>query len=334
MYSRGIGVELDLEKAFMYYQEAALEGNGAAQNGLATMYLHGRGVPMNKQKAMMLFRLAAKQGNADAFYNLGVLSLKGGIMIHELQPRADHYHDEHEEETETASADSVVTVPDYETAYGYFYVAAQQGHTLSMHKAARLSMSGIGTIRSCSQALDFMKQVAERGVWDQELRQAYRAYTRGDYSLALRKYIVLAEQGYEIAQHNAAWMLEQQLGTSSAVVSSPDLRKTAKDAANSPIELSLKKAKNNLGELTLRLYKNAASQGNIDANLKIGDFYFYGPDAIAGIDVNYERAMAHYALAASRNAQASFNLGFMYQYGIGSTQDFFLAKRYYDLSRA
>ena len=43
--------------------------------------------------------------------------------------------------------------------------------------------------------------------------------------------------------------------------------------------------------------------------------------------------MAHYAMAANRNAQASFNLGYMYEHGIGSSQDFLLAKRYYDLAK-
>ena len=69
----------------------------------------------------MLFRTAAKQGNADAFYNLGVLSLQG-----ELQADGS---------------------PEYETAFGYFHVAAQHGHTLSMHKVAHVCR--LGTARIC-----------------------------------------------------------------------------------------------------------------------------------------------------------------------------------------
>ncbi|OQS02983.1 sel-1 family protein [Thraustotheca clavata] len=276
MYANGIGVDVDMKRAFEFFQEAAHEGNAAAQNGLATMYLRGHGVKENKSKAIMLFRTAAKQGNADAFYNLGVLSLQG-----QLQTDGS---------------------PEYESAFGYFHVAAQHGHTLSMHKVAHMTMHGIGTVRSCKTALDYMKHVAERGVWDSELRSAYRAYVDGDYSVAFRKYVVMAEQGYEVAQHNAAYMLEQQLGMSAEVA---------------------------LGEQTIRFYKAAAGQGNVEANLKLGDFFYYGYGATAP---NYIRAMAHYSLAANRNAQASFNLGYMYEHGIGSSQDFLLAKRYYDLA--
>ena len=45
-------------------------------------------------------------------------------------------------------------------------------------------------------------------------------------------------------------------------------------------------------------------------------------------------AAAHYkAAASSSSARAMFNLGFLYQFGIGLDQDFPLAKRYYDSAR-
>ena len=56
---------------------------------------------------------------------------------------------------------------------------------------------------------------------------------KGDYTQAFRKYVVMAEQGYEVAQHNAAYLLEHQLGMSPAVA---------------------------LGDQTIRMYKAAAGQ--------------------------------------------------------------------------
>ncbi|CAK4086838.1 unnamed protein product [Aphanomyces euteiches] len=277
IYSRGIGVDVDYSKGFQFFQEAAHEGHAAAQNGLATMYLHGHGVKQNQGKAITLFRTAAKQGNADAFYNLGLLALQGA-----LQPDQS---------------------PDFDAAYGYFQVAAQHGHTLSMHKVGHMTMNGIGVARSCRTALDYMKTVAERGRWEQELRRAYQAYTNGEYTTAFRQYVVLAEQGYEVAQHNAAWMLEEQLGMPPAVAH---------------------------GDGTIRMYKAAAAQGNVEANLKLGDFFYYGYGTATV--ANHAKAMAHYVAASTKNGQASFNLGFMYEHGVGTNQDFMLAKRYYDLS--
>ncbi|RHY28277.1 hypothetical protein DYB32_006103 [Aphanomyces invadans] len=243
IYANGIGVDVDMDKAFAYYQEAAHEGNAASQNGLASLYLHGHGVKENKAKAISLFRTAAKQGNADAFYNLGLLALQGALQVDGS--------------------------PDFEAAYGYFQVAAQHGHTLSMHKVGHMAMNGIG----------------------------------GDYTTAFRTYVVLAEQGYEVAQHNAAWMLESQLG------------------------MSFKHA---LGDGTIRLYKAAAAQGNVDANVKLGDFYYYGYGTSTA--PSFAKAMAHYIAASTKHGQASYNLGYMYEHGVGATQDFLLAKRYYDLS--
>lgn len=79
------------------------------------------------------------------------------------------------------------------------------------------------------------------------------------------------------------------------------------------------------------LYKLAAQQGNAEAALKVGDFYYYGN----GVQRNYNRSVQFYHLSAgAKHAQARFNLGFMYQHGLGVPQDFHLAQRYYDAAIA
>lgn len=68
-------------------------------------------------------------------------------------------------------------------------------------------------------------------------------------------------------------------------------------------------------------------QGNVPALLKLGDSAWYG----RGAPRDWHRAAQLYAYAAKlRDAQASFNLGFMHQFGVGLPQDLALAKRYYD----
>jgi TPR repeat protein len=75
------------------------------------------------------------------------------------------------------------------------------------------------------------------------------------------------------------------------------------------------------------LYRLAAQQGSSEAQLKQGDFYYYG----IGVPVDYNRSVQFYLLATnSKHAQAAFNLGYMYQRGIGVPADYHLAKRYYD----
>ena len=102
-------------------------------------------------------------------------------------------------------------------------------------------------------------------------------------------------------------------------------------------------------KLAVQLYQMAAEQGNVEANLKIGDFHYFG---MGGLNVSYEKSAAHYRSASDmRHPQSMFNLGYMHQYvdsvknilksnvvactcryGIGLPQDFYLAKRFYDMA--
>jgi len=76
------------------------------------------------------------------------------------------------------------------------------------------------------------------------------------------------------------------------------------------------------------LFREAAEQNNARALLKMGDYYYYGK----GIESNHEKAAAFYKAASDMHEpQATFNLGYMHQHGVGLPQDFYLAKRYFDL---
>lgn len=73
------------------------------------------------------------------------------------------------------------------------------------------------------------------------------------------------------------------------------------------------------------VHSMAAEQKNPLAHLKMGDYYFYG----LGTNVDESKAAAYYRAASDlRDAQATFNLGYMHQHGIGLPQDLHLAKRY------
>lgn len=276
IHGHGLGVNQDNETAFQFLKEAAQDGSTSAQNELASMYLHGKGTTVNHDQAIALFKSAAKQGSMEAFYNLGVLHMQGlGV---------GKYRE-----------------PEYEVAHGYFQVAAHQGHTLSSHKLGHMSLHGIGTTRSCKNAVDSFKLVAERGEWDRLMVSAFKDFKNQNYEAALNKYVVMAQRGYEIAQHNAAYLMDYDYVHVDTV------------------------------EATVMLYKWAATQGNVDANLKIGDFFYYGK---GGHPVDYTKASAHYSHASKRsNAQAMFNLGLMYEHGVGVQQDFHLAKRYFDRAK-
>lgn len=121
---------------------------------------------------------------------------------------------------------------------------------------------------------------------------------------ALVHYLLLAEQGYEVAQSNVAFILDQK---GSQIFNENETYPRA-----------------------LLHWTRAAAQGYTVARIKLGDYHFYG----YGTDVDYETAVIHYRLASEQqhSAQAMFNLGYMHEKGLGIKQDIHLAKRFYDMA--
>ena len=90
-----------------------------------------------------------------------------------------------------------------------------------------------------------------------------------------------------------------------------------------------------------KLYERAATQGNAEASLKLGDFFYGGRGRDDGdaaesedeVEARLQRAVAHYQAAHDlRLARATFNLAWCYQRGAGVRRDFHLAKRHYGLA--
>ena len=59
------------------------------------------------------------------------------------------------------------------------------------------------------QATALYKIVAERGPWSSLSRWALESYLKGDVVKAFLLYSRMAELGYEVAQSNAAWILDK-----------------------------------------------------------------------------------------------------------------------------
>ncbi|KAG8126390.1 putative Protein sel-1 protein [Naja naja] len=282
----GRGVEQNHQRAFEYFNQAANAGNSHAmaflgkgnpvgQSGLGMAYLYGRGVPVNHELALKYFQKAAEQGWVDGQLQLGSMYYNG-----------------------------IGVKKDYKQAYKYFNLASQGGHILAFYNLAQMHATGTGVMRSCHTAVELFKNVCERGRWSERLMTAYNSYKDGNTNSAVVQYLLLAEQGYEVAQSNAAFILDQ------------------KEA--SIIE------ENETYPRALLHWNRAASQGYTAARLKLGDYHFYG----FGTEVDYETAFIHYRLATEQqhSAQAMFNLGYMHEKGLGIKQDIHLAKRFYDMA--
>uniref|UniRef100_A0A672PGC5 Protein sel-1 homolog 1-like n=1 Tax=Sinocyclocheilus grahami TaxID=75366 RepID=A0A672PGC5_SINGR len=275
MYSEGSEyVPQNNDTALHYFKKAADLGNPVGQSGLGMAYLYGRGVPVNYDLALKYFQKAAEQGWVDGQLQLGSMYYNG-----------------------------IGVKRDYKQALKFFNLASQAGHILAFYNLAQMHATGTGVMRSCHTAVELFKNVCERGRWSERLMAAYGSFKDGDMDSALVQYLLLAEQGYEVAQSNVAFILDQSESIFNENESYPR---------------------------ALLHWTRAAAQGYTVARIKLGDYHFYG----YGTDVDYETAVIHYRLASEQqhSAQAMFNLGYMHEKGLGIKQDIHLAKRFYDMA--
>ncbi|KAM3959331.1 HMG-coA reductase degradation 3 [Aphomia sociella] len=271
----GDGIKPDNETALRYFKKAAELNNPVGQSGLGIMYLQGRGVPKDTAVALKYFTMAANQGWVEGQLHLGFMYF-GGIGVRR----------------------------DFKQANKYFSLASQSGHVLALYHLAHMHAQGLGLLRSCTTAVELFKNVCERGPWSSRLMLAHAAWRARAVSSSLLQYLALAERGLEVAQSNAAFLLDE-----AAVPPHPPAQRRPR---------------------ALQLWARAAAQGCAAARVKLGDYHYYG----LGTRQDLDAAAHHYRIASEQlhNAQATFNLGYMHERGLGLARDAHLAKRCYDLA--
>lgn len=291
MFLRGEGMEQNFAKARVWFKRGISNGDVMCQYSMGLMYLYGLDMPKNPIKAAEFFGAAADQDYGPAQVRLGALLMDQG---------------------------------DLTSATRYFELAARLNNIEALYYMGEISNIGAGRDRSCNTASLYYKMVAEKAEpVHTSFREANEAYEDGDVETALVSYMMAAEQGYEIGQANVAYILDDPRSQSSLSTLLPFLRrKTAKLLASAASNL----------ELALIYWTRSAKQSNIDSMVKMGDYYLIGTGTELGLP-DAERAAACYTAAAEtlQSAQALWNLGWMHENGVGGvSQDFHLAKRFYD----
>jgi SEL1 protein len=170
-------------------------------------------------------------------------------------------------------------------------------------------------------AVSFHKIVAERGVWGDDLLRdaevAWSSETDRGKEMAMLKWWIAAERGSEVAQNNLAFVLDQDKSILRLTRFSPTV------------------PSNDTARLALTQWTRSAAQRNVDALVKVGDYYYHGlGDPEDDEAARLEKAARYYQSAADTqfSALAMWNLGWMYENGVGVPQDFHLAKRHYDMA--
>lgn len=285
MFLRGEGVEQNFEKAAAFFKRGIANGDASCQHYMGVMYLHGYGVPQDAMKASSYFKASSEQDFSLAEIRLGALFLDQG---------------------------------DVPTAARYFELAARYGGIEAFYYLAEIADQDVGGERHCGLATAYYKMVAEKAEdIHSSFAEANAAYGNGDRETALVASMMAAEQGYESAQVNVAYLLDEQRS-----VLSPDPVLPWTSGRRPSI---LKNA-----ALALIYWTRSARQSNIDSLVKMGDYYLRGFGA--PVDVEKASSCYHSAAEGHHSAQAFWNLGWMYESGLSVEQDFHMAKRYYDLA--
>lgn len=281
---------------------------GVAAGMLGKMYMRGEGVKQDFAKAFVWFSRGAAQSDRESHNGLGIMyrdglgmprDLKKAISYFQAAAQADHadaqvnlgkYHfgrgewAQAQQLFEQAVRSDPHRVPDAFQAYFYLAELANRG--------------GRGT---CPAAVAFYKMVAERGDWDHEVWwEAERARLAGDDRTALLGYWIMAERGYEPAQNNVAYMLDRSKN------------RLHLPGAEAP-------AGSGVGDrLALTYWTRSAAQDNMDALVKMGDYYFDGVGTVDGLPRLDKAAAAYQSAATSRvSAMSMWNLGWMHEHGKG-----------------
>ncbi|KAK0086045.1 hypothetical protein PV325_003982 [Microctonus aethiopoides] len=311
-YQGGRGVPLDHQRALEYFQNAANAGNPIAMAFLGKIYLEGSDiVPQDNDTAYKYFAKAAMMGNPVGQSGLGLMYLYGRGVERDTTKALQYFTQAAEQgwvdgqlQLGNMYFSGTGVKRDYGAANKYFNLASQSGHVLAFYNLAQMHATGTGMMRSCSNAMELFKNVAERGRWSDQLMTAHTDYREGRIDHAFVRYALLAEMGYEVGQSNAAFILDREEATVLSV--------------------------NDGLVMALAFWARAAAQGYSPAQVKLGDAHYYG----RGTRVDYEAAAGYYRQASDQqhNAQASFNLGYMYEQGLGLSRDRHLAKRSYDIA--
>ncbi|CAE6926564.1 SEL1L [Symbiodinium natans] len=228
MYSLGLGVTKDFDRAYRYFQDAASRDDALGHNGLGFIYFHGtKTQAQDFDLAFRHFNFSAHAGSADGMFNLGSLYLTGTGTEQSFQ-RAAHWYTQ----------------------------ALDRGHTPAAYTLAVMHLNGIGAVRNCKMAVELLKRVCERGSWvSGKLREAYDLQEQHSSEAAAWRFLQLAEAGHEVAQMNAAHLFDSGaasflLNTSESDAAEPEERRWGRFFAQRHYELSAEQG-NAFSELRL-----------------------------------------------------------------------------------
>lgn len=316
----------DNATALTYFKESAKANDKIGLYGMGMLYLHGVEVEENATKAVRYFIQAAELQHPDAAHQTGMAYWRGdGVKENTAE------------------------------AYRYFQQGKRLGQTQAIVNLGFIVLEGRSPIGSpdCEAGVKLLKRVAEAGEWKTVLAFGSDEVDNGNMFSALYRYMQAAHAGLEVAQYNAALILEKSslltsrspndrpfksrlsLSSLPGLPSSlPQLPSAVSDIVNElliefdddsggfnprhPLHTCpelMHWSRSRLHEEALELYEMSFLQGHVPSVLRAGNLaYTHVGD--------YERAAGAYFSGSSVHcAECSFSLGMMHARGLGVAAD-------------
>eukprot|EP01128_Nolandella_sp_AFSM9_P006146 TRINITY_DN3098_c0_g1_i1.p1 TRINITY_DN3098_c0_g1~~TRINITY_DN3098_c0_g1_i1.p1 ORF type:complete len:657 (-),score=108.32 TRINITY_DN3098_c0_g1_i1:121-2091(-) len=292
-------------------------GPSADRRGIAHLaytYLHGLGVQSDNQTAVHMFQEAAERGSSAARTHLGLCHLQGECGLYQNEKEAKRYFLEAAEMgnpeskyylAEMLSSDAA-NLEDVRRSVILYKEAAEGASLPALLYLARYNGNSIGSNAACQKAALMYGHIFDISSTRYLVNDAYSHFSQANYAAALIRYELAGDLGSTEAQDNAALLYEKSYV--------------------SGLELGYNLTEHTSTHKSMNWYRLASSSGNSESMVQLGDHAYYQLDR--------PKLAAHFYREAVllSNAQASFNIGYMHQFGIGLHEDLHLAKRYYDLA--
>ena len=219
IYDTGNGAEVDKEKAFDLYEDAADGGVMLAQFALAQKYDKGEGVAQNDQKALQRYLEAAEQGHARAQYHAGVKYDSGigtlqdnALALQWYQKAANQGHVEAQYSTGQKYLNGEGVETDPVAAAKWLLFAAKQGHTNAQIVMGSLYMNATGVDHNLDEALAWFEKAGDQqGITVAQYKIAL-SLTGVDDNKAFEWYLKAAEKDHTESQNAVAGMYDSGTG--------------------------------------------------------------------------------------------------------------------------
>jgi|GEM_PF-358066 len=347
MYERGDGTPRDYVEAIKWYNKAADEGDGCSLINVGSMYYNGTGVQQSYAEAAKWYRKAVRHGCDSAMAPLRRMYQQGLITP------------EDNAEASWLARNGPVEIPpeakaaemrgDYVEAAKWYRQAAEQGHGYAQLTLGEMYYRGEGVRQDFAEAAKWIRRAADQGI-DSARTILGGMYYRGQgipqsHEEAAKWMRRAADRLYPEAMFNLGVMYHEGTGVPQDDIKAIHWTRKAADYGFSSAEQNLGTVEiygNTSTAITPRDAENVnsstdkqnsigeltkrAEDGDAVAQLKLGDIYRKG----IGVTQNFSEAVRWYRKAADQgDVGAQYSLGQMYSEGKGVPQDRAEAARWY-----